>query len=148
MQTLDSLARHFKFSVNLAWKDIPKIARDTILYGSGEEIIRMSYVDGERKYQISKPFEGVITNLDRRYRETDSSWTREEVEKYQRITACEVCSGNRLKPEALAVKLDGLHISQVTEMSIRQASRWFDALPESLTSQQQEIAARISEGNQ
>ncbi|MCK9993198.1 MAG: excinuclease ABC subunit A [Alphaproteobacteria bacterium] len=142
-QTLDSLARHFKFSVNLAWKDIPKIARDTILYGSGEEIIRMSYVDGERKYQISKPFEGVITNLDRRYRETDSSWAREEIEKYQRITACEICSGNRLKPEALAVKLDGLHISQVTEMSIRQASRWFDALPASLTSQQQEIAARI-----
>ncbi|MSP41852.1 MAG: excinuclease ABC subunit UvrA [Alphaproteobacteria bacterium] len=142
-QTLDSLARHFKFSTTLPWKEIPRVPRDTILYGSGEDIIRMSYVDGERKYQISKPFEGVITNLERRYRETDSSWTREEVEKYQRITACEVCSGNRLKPEALAVKLDRLHIAQVSEMSIRQAKQWFDALPATLTSQQQEIASRI-----
>ncbi|MFZ5834373.1 MAG: excinuclease ABC subunit UvrA [Pseudomonadota bacterium] len=142
-QTLDSLARHFKFSTALPWKDIPKAARDTILYGSGEDNIRMSYVDGERKYQINKPFEGVITNLERRYRETESNWTREEVEKYQRITACEVCSGNRLKPEALAVKLDGLHIAQVSEMSIRQALQWFNALPATLTSQQQEIASRI-----
>jgi len=142
-QTLDSLARHFKFSTALPWREIPKPARDTILYGSGEDNIRMSYVDGERKYQINKPFEGVITNLERRYRETESNWTREEVEKYQRITACEVCSGNRLKPEALAVKLDGLHIAQVSEMSIRQALQWFNALPATLTSQQQEIASRI-----
>jgi len=142
-QTLDSLARHFKFPATLPWKDIPKAARDTILYGSGEDIIRMSYVDGARKYQINKPFEGVITNLERRYRETDSNWTREEVEKYQRITACDVCNGNRLKPEALAVKLNGLHISQVTEMSIRKARAWFDALPKTLTAQQREIAARI-----
>ncbi len=142
-QTLDSLARHFKVSTTLPWKEIPKAARDAILYGSGEEIIKMAYVDGDRKYQIAKPFEGVITNLERRYRETDSNWTREEVEKYQRITACDVCAGNRLKPEALAVKLDGLHISQVTEMSIRKASQWFDTLPKTLTAQQNEIAARI-----
>jgi len=143
LQTLDSLARHFKISMTLPWKEIPKAARDTILYGSGEQIIKMSYIDGDRKYQIAKPFEGVITNLERRYRETDSNWTREEVEKYQRITACDVCNGNRLKPEALAVKLNGLHISQVTEMSIRKAKAWFDALPETLTAQQREIAARI-----
>ncbi len=143
LQTLDSLARHFKISMTLPWKEIPKVARDVILYGSGEDIIKMSYVDGERKYQIAKPFEGVITNLERRYRETDSNWTREEVEKYQRITACDVCAGNRLKPEALAVKLDGLHISQVTEMSIRKASKWFENLPKTLTAQQREIAARI-----
>jgi len=143
LQTLDSLARHFKISMTLPWKEIPKAARDTILYGSGEEIIKMSYIDGDRKYQIAKPFEGVITNLERRYRETDSNWTREEVEKYQRITACDVCNGNRLKPEALAVKLNGLHISQVTEMPIRKAKAWFDALPKTLTAQQREIAARI-----
>ena len=143
LQTLDSLARHFKVSMTLPWKEIPKAARDVILYGSGEDIIKMSYVDGDRKYQIAKPFEGVITNLERRYRETDSNWTREEVEKYQRITNCEICNGNRLKPEALAVKLDGLHISQVTEMSIRKAKAWFDALPKTLTAQQREIAARI-----
>ncbi|HEX4890144.1 MAG TPA: excinuclease ABC subunit UvrA [Alphaproteobacteria bacterium] len=143
LQTLDSLARHLKISMTLPWKEIPKAARDVILYGSGEQIIKMSYIDGERKYQVAKPFEGVITNLDRRYRETDSSWAREEIEKYQRITACDVCNGNRLKPEALAVKLDGLHISQVTEMSIRKAKAWFDALPETLTAQQREIAARI-----
>jgi excinuclease ABC subunit A len=143
LQTLDSLARHFKISMTLPWKEIPKAARDVILFGSGEDIIKMSYIDGDRKYQIAKPFEGVITNLERRYRETDSNWTREEVEKYQRITACDVCNGNRLKPEALAVKLDGLHISQVTEMSIRKASKWFENLPKTLTAQQREIAARI-----
>ncbi len=143
LQTLDSLARHLKISMTLPWKEIPKPARDVILYGSGEEIIKMSYMDGDRKYQVAKPFEGVITNLERRYRETDSNWTREEVEKYQRITNCDVCNGNRLKPEALAVKLNGLHISQVTEMSIRKAKAWFDALPETLTAQQCEIAARI-----
>ncbi|MGK2871971.1 MAG: excinuclease ABC subunit UvrA [Alphaproteobacteria bacterium] len=143
MQTLDSIARHYKVSTTLPWKEISKPVRDAILYGSGEETIKMIYDDGARKFQTSKPFEGVIPNLERRYRETDSNWTREEVEKYQRITNCDVCAGDRLKPEALAVKLNGLHIAQVSQMSIRQAKYWFDALPETLNSQQQEIAARI-----
>ncbi|MDO9485329.1 MAG: excinuclease ABC subunit A, partial [Actinomycetota bacterium] len=143
MQTLDSIARHYKVSTTLPWKEISKPVRDAILYGSGEETIKMTYDDGARKFQTSKPFEGVIPNLERRYRETDSNWTREEVEKYQRITNCDVCAGDRLKPEALAVKLNGLHIAQVSQMSIRQAKYWFDALPETLNPQQQEIAARI-----
>ena len=143
LQTLESLARHFRLSPSAPWKDIPRKIREVILHGSGEESIRMSYEDGARKYQISKPFEGVIPNLERRYRETESNWTREEVEKYQRITACGVCQGARLKPEALAVKLAGLHISQVAAMSIRQAWRWFEALPATLGVQQQTIAARI-----
>jgi excinuclease ABC subunit A len=143
LQTLESIARHFRLSPSAPWKDIPRKIREVILHGSGEESIRMSYEDGARKYQISKPFEGVIPNLERRYRETESNWTREEVEKYQRITACGVCQGARLKPEALAVKLAGLHISQVAAMSIRQAWRWFEALPATLGVQQQTIAARI-----
>jgi excinuclease ABC subunit A len=143
LQTLESIARHFRLSPSAPWKDIPRKIREVILHGSGEESIKMSYEDGARKYQISKPFEGVIPNLERRYRETESNWTREEVEKYQRITACGVCQGARLKPEALAVKLAGLHISQVAAMSIRQAWRWFEALPATLGVQQQTIAARI-----
>jgi len=143
LQTLESIARHFRLSPSAPWKDIPRKIREVILHGSGEESIKMSYEDGARKYQISKPFEGVIPNLERRYRETESNWTREEVENYQRITACGVCQGARLKPEALAVKLAGLHISQVAAMSIRQAWRWFEALPATLGVQQQTIAARI-----
>ena len=143
LQTLESIARHFRLSPSAPWKDIPRKIREVLLHGSGGESIKMSYEDGARKYQISKPFEGVIPNLERRYRETESNWTREEVEKYQRITACGVCQGARLKPEALAVKLAGLHISQVAAMSIRQAWRWFEALPATLGVQQQTIAARI-----
>ena len=143
LQTLESIARHFRLSPSAPWKEIPGKIRDVILHGSGGESIKMSYEDGARKYQISKPFEGVIPNLERRYRETESNWTREEVEKYQRVTACGVCQGARLKPEALAVKLAGLHISQVAAMSIRQAWQWFEALPATLTTQQQTIAARI-----
>lgn len=142
-QTLDSLARHFEVSTATPWRDLPDGFRQAVLYGSGKDIVRMVYDDGLRRYETKKAFEGVIPNLARRYRETDSNWTREEVEKFQRITACDVCAGHRLKPEALAVKLAGLHISEVADLSIRAAKQWFDALPDTLSAQQNEIAVRI-----
>jgi excinuclease ABC subunit A len=143
MQTLESIARHFKVKMSAPWKDLPKKVRDAILFGSGGESIAMRYDDGIRQYQTTKPFEGVIPNLDRRWKETDSSWVREELERFQHESKCETCGGARLKPEALAVKIAGLNISQTTEFSIGEAVKWFLELAPKLTPKQREIAARI-----
>jgi len=143
LQTLEALARHYKFSMNEAWEDLPKKARDVILHGSGEEVIKFTYDDGMRRYDTKKEFEGVIPNMDRRYGETDSSWVREDLERFQSESPCEVCQGYRLKPEALAVKIGGLHVGQVCQQSIRDADTWFRDIDKKLTSSKREIAVRI-----
>ncbi len=143
MQTLEGLARHFKFKVTAKWSELPQRAKDAILYGTGEDKVAFTYDDGLRSYETKKAFEGVIPNLERRWKETDSSWVREEIGRYFSGKACEACDGWRLKPEALAVKLAGLHIGEVAEMSIRAADRWFAELPDQLNAKQNEIAGRI-----
>lgn len=142
-QTLESLARKFKFGMTKSWSTLSEAAQETVLYGSGKQEVTFVYDDGLRRYETKKPFEGVIPNLERRWRETDSAWVREEIERFQGITNCEACSGFRLKPEALAVKINSLHVGQVSQMSIRQAGQWFDDLPNHLTAKQNEIAGRI-----
>ncbi len=142
-QTLQSIARHYKFSFNDAWQDIPEEVQKVILYGSGEDAVRMTYDDGTRNYQTSKPFEGVIPNLERRWRETDSSWIRDDMARFQNETLCDACDGWRLKPEALAVKIAGHHVGEISQMSIAQADAWFRRLTSELTSKQNEIAERI-----
>ena len=125
------------------WKSLPEDFRNVILYGSGDDEITFTYDDGVRHYSTTKPFEGVITNIERRWRETESSWVREELSRFQSDQPCEACAGYRLKPQALAVKIDGLHIGQVSDMSIREACHWFATLPAKLTPKQNEIAERI-----
>jgi excinuclease ABC subunit A len=142
-QTLESLARAYRQPMTKPWKSLSKEFRDVVLYGSGEDEITFTYDDGVRHYSTSKPFEGVINNIERRWRETESSWVTEELERYQSDQPCEACGGYRLKPQALAVKIAGLHIGQVTDMSIREAHRWFGELHTKLTPKQNEIAARI-----
>jgi excinuclease ABC subunit A len=142
-QTLEALAKHFKFSMNTAWKDLPKKARDAILFGTGDDEISITYDDGIRSYKTKKPFEGVIGNIERRWRETDSEWMREELSKFQSDHPCSECHGYRLKPQALAVKIDRKHIGEISEMSIRQANVWFDELLAKLKPKDKEIAARI-----
>ncbi|MCH8113435.1 MAG: excinuclease ABC subunit UvrA, partial [Proteobacteria bacterium] len=142
-QTLDSLARHYKVSTNQPFEDLPDNVREVILYGSDDERITFTYDDGDRSYSTTKTFEGVIPNMDRRWRETDSSWIRDDLARYQSQTRCEDCGGYRLKPEALAVKIAGLHISEVALMSIDQAAKWFTRLPADLTPKHREIAERI-----
>ena len=142
-QTLDSICRHFKVSMNKPWGELPEVVRDTILNGSGSTPIKMRYDDGLRTYETEKPFEGVVPNLERRYRETESAWIREELARYQSNLPCEACNGYRLKPEALAVKIAGLHVGQVSNFSIAEAGAWFVALNDVLTPQRREIAARI-----
>jgi excinuclease ABC subunit A len=142
-QTLEALAKYYKFSMTTAWKDLPKKARDAILLGTGEDEITFVYDDGLRTYKTKKAFEGVIGNIERRWRETDSQWMREELSRYQSDHPCDACGGYRLKPQALAVKIDKLHIGQVSEMSIRAANDWFGRLEAKLKPKDREIAARI-----
>jgi excinuclease ABC subunit A len=143
LQTLDSIARHFKQSMTTPWRELPAKMREAILFGSGETAIAMTYDDGRRAYTTTRPFEGVIPNMERRYRETDSAWVREELGRYHNTTECEGCHGKRLKPEALAVKIDKRDVSEVAEFSITEASRWFGTLNDKLTDKQREIARRI-----
>ncbi len=142
-QTLDSLARHYKVPMNAPWRELPAKVKQAILRGSGSEPITMRYDDGLRSYQTTKPFEGVVPNLERRWKETDSAWVREELERFQTTTECDVCKGDRLKPEALAVKIRKLHISELCDLSIAQAVGWFAELPRHLSAKHNEIAARI-----
>ena len=142
-QTLRSLARHYEVDVDTPWRDLPEEARRAVLYGSGDEPVTMAYNDGLRNYRVTKPFEGVIVNLERRLRETDSAWVREELSKYLASRPCETCGGKRLRPEALAVRIDGRDISEVAALSIGDAGRWFAALEDALTPKQLEIGARI-----
>ena len=142
-QTLASLAKHYEFSMDDRWSKLPKKIKNIILYGSDDEEIKFSYDDGYEKYSHKKTFEGVINNLERRYLETDSDWKREEIAQYQSDTKCERCNGYRLKDEALCVKIDGLHISEVTQKSILDASKWFKDLNDTLDKRQLKIAEHI-----
>ncbi len=142
-QTLPALGKHYKFTLDTKWKDLPKKTQDAILYGSGDTEIRFSYDDGMRAYETKRAFEGVITNLERRYKETDSDWAREEIARYFTDVPCSACKGYRLKPEALCVKIGGKHIGEVSEMSVKGAANWFTELPQRLTSKQNEIAVRV-----
>jgi len=142
-QTLDAMARHYGFARDTRWKDLPEQVQQVFLHGSSGEEILFRYDEGGRVYQVSRAFEGVIPNLERRYRETDSAWVREEFEHYQNNRPCHACGGYRLKPEALAVKIGGLHVGQVVAMSIREAFDWVQSVPAALNVQKNEIARTI-----
>jgi excinuclease ABC subunit A len=142
-QTLVALGRFYKFTLDTKWKDLPKKVQDAILTGSGDDEIRFTYDDGLRSYTTTRPFEGVVTNLERRYRETDSDWAREEIARYFTDIPCDACKGYRLKPEALCVKVGETHIGEAAEMSVKGALVWFNELPQRLTPKQNEIAVRV-----
>ncbi|MBY9066805.1 excinuclease ABC subunit UvrA [Hyphomonas sp. WL0036] len=142
-QTLQALSTHYRFDLSKPWNKLPEKVQDIILHGTGDEEVQFIYDDGMRSYKVKKTFEGVIPNLDRRYRETDSAWVREEIAKFQSAAPCPACGGKRLKPQALAVKIAGLDISEAGEFSIRKAGEWFGGVHKTLTKQQNEIASRI-----
>ncbi|UJW73721.1 excinuclease ABC subunit UvrA [Rhizobium sp. SL42] len=141
-QTLEALGKAFGFKLTAKWADLPEAAQKAILHGTVDKI-DFHYADGARSYTTTKTFEGIVPNLERRWKETDSAWAREEIERYMSAAPCPYCAGFRLKPEALAVKINGLHIGQVTDMAIRNAGAWFEVLPGKLTDKQNEIAVRI-----
>ncbi|TPI34467.1 excinuclease ABC subunit UvrA [Mesorhizobium sp. B3-2-1] len=142
-QTLEALGKAYDFKLGDKFKDLSTQAQEAILRGTGEREITFQYDDGLRSYKTTKTFEGVIPNLERRWKETESAWMREEIERFMSATPCPVCKGYRLKPEALAVKIAGKHIGEVTEQSIRNADKWFTDLPAQLNDKQNEIAVRV-----
>ena len=142
-QTLQALADEYGFDLSQRWDELTEAQQDVILYGTGRKAITFTYDDGLRSYKTRKSFEGVVPNMERRWRETESAWVREEIEKYHGTTPCKACGGARLKPEALAVKVDGTTISDVSALSIKDAAVWFDALKAKLEGNQAEIASRI-----
>jgi excinuclease ABC subunit A len=142
-QTLEALARHLGFSMTKPWAELPDSAKISILFGTGAEPVRMAYNDGLRAYEVRKPFEGVITNMERRWKETESDWAREEIGRFMSETPCKACQGFRLKPEALAVKIDGCHIGEISRLSVKDALDWVTRLPSRLSQKQNEIAPRI-----
>jgi excinuclease ABC subunit A len=143
MQVLSSVARHYGFSLDTPWKDLPPLIPAIILNGSAGEVIRLTFQDGRKSYDVQKVFNGVVGNLERRLLQTDSAWMREELSKYQSAAHCEVCSGARLRPEARAVKIAGEDISISTRRSVVDALAWFSSLNEKLNDQQQQIAKAI-----
>jgi excinuclease ABC subunit A len=146
-QTIEAIAKHYGFSQNDKWKDIDPKIQNVFLFGSGKQEIKFRYDEGGRVYEVSRVFEGVIPNMERRYRETDSNWIREEFERYQNNRPCGTCEGYRLRPEALAVKIGTpgnlMHAGQVVQMSIREAYAWCNTVPDALTPQKNEIAKAI-----
>lgn len=142
-QALEAVANHFGASLDKPWSDLPEKVQKAFLFGTGNKDVTIVYADGKRKFEVNKPFEGVLNNIERRWRETDSNWMRDELSKYQSSTTCTTCGGARLKPEALAVKIDATHISDVTAMSVSAAHDWFTTLPERLTEKQQQIAEKV-----
>ncbi|MGI6245590.1 MAG: excinuclease ABC subunit UvrA [Pseudochelatococcus sp.] len=142
-QTLDALSAHFGEGMATKWSELSEALRNAILYGTGRQKVRILYADGSRSYEVDKPFEGVIPNLERRFKETDSEWAREDIARFMSETPCAACGGFRLKPESLAVKIAGKHIGEVSQLSVREARDWFEAVPATLTEQQNAIAYRI-----
>ncbi|MFT5786983.1 MAG: excinuclease ABC subunit A [Ascidiaceihabitans sp.] len=143
LQTIESIAKHFKFDPQTKWKDLPENVKQVFLRGSGDEELEFRYDEGGRVYNVTRVFEGVIPNMERRYRETDSNWIREEFERYQNNRPCGTCDGYRLRAEALAVKIAGLHAGQVVQMSISEAYAWCETVPKQLSKQKNEIAKAI-----
>ncbi|TAK16186.1 MAG: excinuclease ABC subunit UvrA, partial [Rhizorhabdus sp.] len=143
MQVLSSVARAYDFKLDTPWEELPEEIRDTILYGTKGRVITLTFIDGRKSYDVQKPFEGVIHNLERRMLSTESAWMREELSKYQSSAHCEVCGGARLKPEALAVKIAGEDISMSTRRAVGPALQFFRDMPDHLNDQQNAIAERI-----
>jgi len=142
-QTIDALAKHYAFDRKTRWKDLPESVKEVFLRGSAGAEIEFRYDEGGRIYQVKRVFEGVIPNMERRYRETDSTWSREDMERFQNNRSCGACGGYRLRPEALAVRIAGVHVGQVVRMSIAEAHDWIGTVPASLTGQKNEIARAV-----
>ena len=143
LQTIESIAKHYGFNKNARWKELDPKIQEVFLRGSGKEEIKFRYDEGGRVYQVSRPFEGVIPNMERRYRETDSNWIREEFEGFQNNRHCAACGGYRLREEALAVRIGDSHVGKVVKLSIKEAYEWCKSVPADLSKQNNEIAVAI-----
>ena len=143
LQTLMALSEHYSFSIDCKWSSLPEKFQKIILDGSEDEKITFNYDDGSRTFKTTKPFEGILNNLKRRYLETDSNWMREEIEKYQSKSDCSKCNGYRLKEEALCIKINKSNIGDISKLTIDEAILWFDNLQKKLSKKDTEISRNI-----
>ena len=143
LQTLMALSEHYSFSIDCKWSSLPEKFQKIILDGSENEKITFNYDDGSRTFKTSKPFEGILNNLKRRYLETDSNWMREEIEKYQSKSNCSKCNGYRLKEEALCIKINKSNIGDISKLTIDEAILWFGNLQKKLSKKDTEISRNI-----
>lgn len=142
-QVLQALANHYKFSLDVPFKTLPADIKNKIFYGTGDEEVEIKLEDGLKTVKIKKTFEGIINSLKKRFSESESEMTRDELSKFQGLKTCSVCNGNRLNEHALSVKIAGLHIGEVSRMSVEKASEWFENLESQLSSMQRQIAERL-----
>ncbi|MEB3703061.1 Excinuclease ABC subunit UvrA [Candidatus Bealeia paramacronuclearis] len=143
-QALEAVCQKYGGKMTIPFHKLPEKTKEVILYGSGKDLVPTRIEDGTRSYQNNKSFEGVIPTLERRWRESkEKEGFHDEQSKYQSTQPCEVCCGYRLKPEALAVKISGKSIGEVTELSIADAENWFQNLPQHLSQKEIDIAHRI-----
>ncbi len=142
-QTLESLGKHYGFDLDTSFNKLDKKTQESLLYGSKDEKIEIIYNDGTRVFKSKKVFEGIIPNLIRRFKESDSKWVKEELTKFQSEQACPLCKGKRLKEEAIAVKIDKKDISEITSLSIIETEKWFNKLRSKLNPQEQKISNQI-----
>ncbi len=142
-QTLESLGKHYGFDLDTSFNNLDKKTQESLLYGSKDEKIEIIYNDGTRVFKSKKVFEGIIPNLIRRFKESDSKWIKEELTKFQSEQACPLCKGKRLKEEAIAVKIDKKDISEITSLSIIETEKWFNKLRSKLNPQEQKISNQI-----
>ncbi|MDC3072324.1 excinuclease ABC subunit UvrA, partial [bacterium] len=143
IQTLQSLGKHYKFSIDDKFSDLSEEIKKSLLYGSGEEKIEIVYNDGTRVFRSKKSFEGIIPNLSRRLKESDSKWVKEELGRFQSYKDCDKCSGKRLKAETLAIKINKKDIAQVSKFTIEEARDWFLSLNKILNQQELAISKQI-----
>ncbi|MDG2458563.1 MAG: excinuclease ABC subunit UvrA, partial [Alphaproteobacteria bacterium] len=143
IQTLESLGRHYKFNIDDKFSDIPEETKQKILYGSGDDKIEIIYNDGTRVFKSNKAFEGIIPNLIRRLKESESKWVKEELGRYQSDKDCEKCNGKRLKLETLCVKINEHDIADVSRLTIEEAREWFLNLNQVLNEQELAISKQV-----
>ena len=143
IQTLQSLGKHYKFDIDDKFSDISDEVKEKLLYGSGDEKIEIVYNDGTRVFRTNKAFEGIIPNLTRRLKETESKWVKEELGRFQSDKDCEKCNGKRLKLETLAVKINKKDIADVSRLTIEEARDWFLNLNNILNKQEIEISKQV-----
>ncbi|MBM3580102.1 MAG: excinuclease ABC subunit UvrA [Alphaproteobacteria bacterium] len=142
-QVLAAMSTHYKFSLDVPFKTLPEEIKQKIFYGTGEEVVEIKIEDGLKAVKVKKPFEGVVNSLKKRFLESESESLQEELTKFQAIKTCEKCHGHRLNEQALAVKIDGIHIGELSRLSVERSVDWFEALPKKLTSMQNQIAERL-----
>lgn len=142
-QVLSAMALHYNFSLDVPFKTLAPEIKEKIFFGTGDEEVEIKIEDGLKAIKVKKSFEGVVNSLKKRFLESESESMRDELAKFQTKRVCDKCHGHRLNEQALSIKIAGLHIGEVSRMSVEKGVEWFEELPSHLTSMQKQISERL-----